>query len=123
LTIRPTNWTLSIIDFGMTGHMSQVSGSSSCGLCGRHITPGSGYIVRIEAMADPQMPPMSMQQIESLDFDATLSELVRQMEGMTADELQDGVYRKFTYHLCGECHREFLANPLGKPRRNPVGKN
>jgi hypothetical protein len=38
------------------------------------------------------------------------------MKGMSADELQDQVHRRFEYKLCRVCQMRFLVNPLGKPR-------
>lgn len=95
----------------------------TCALCGRPIPPGTGYVVRIDVFADPEMPPMTAEAIAAADVNATLVEVMREMEGMTADDLQDGVHRRFEYRLCPACHRKYLANPLGMPRGVRVGKN
>ena len=89
---------------------------NSCALCQRPIAHGSGYCVRIEVYADPHLAPMTTEEIEGSNFSATLSELTRQMQNMTAEELQDGVHRRFEYQLCSVCHKRYLANPLGMPR-------
>ena len=94
-----------------------------CGLCGRGVPPGEGYVVRIDIFADPELPPVTGQQIEALDFDATFAELMEQIKQMSAEELQDGVYRRMEYRLCPPCHRRYLANPLGIPRDTQVGRN
>lgn len=94
-----------------------------CDLCGRAIPCGSGYLVRIEVFADPQLPPMSGDDIAAPDLNATLSELMKQIETMSADELQDGVHRAFNYRLCPRCHASYLSNPLGKPRTRVVSTN
>lgn len=80
-------------------------------------------MVRIEVFADPELSPMTAEELASADFDATLAELSEQMKQMSADELQDGVHRSFEYRLCPACQRRYLANPLGMPRATPVGKN
>jgi hypothetical protein len=77
----------------------------------------------MEVFADPRMPPMSGAEIESIDFDQTLSDLLKEVEAMSADDLQDGVHRGFEYNLCPACHRVFLSNSLGKPRQGRIGKN
>ena len=87
-----------------------------CDLCGRDLSPQGHYIVRIDVFADPALPAVSGQQVNELDFDATLKELIAEMEGLSADDLQDQVHRRFEYHICRPCQMRFLANPLGKPR-------
>ncbi len=93
---------------------------SLCDSCRRGIEPGSGYCVRIEAFADSEMPAISTEGPEA-GGEMDIAELLDQMRDMTGDELQDGVYRSFAYRLCPACHRDFLANPLGRPRRVQVG--
>ena len=96
---------------------------ASCAVCLVAVAPGTGYVVRIDVFADPRLPTMSADQIEATDFDASLAELMEQMKQMSADELQDDVHRRFEYRLCASCQRQYLANPLGMPRKVPVGKN
>src|SRR5579864_2506867 len=79
-----------------------------CALCRRSVAAGSGYVVRIDVFADSELPPMTTEQIEAIDFSATLSDLMEQMKGMSADELQDGVHRRFEYRLCAGCHARYL---------------
>jgi hypothetical protein len=66
---------------------------------------------------------MTAQQIAASDLNTTLSEVLAQIQHMSTDELQDGVHRRMEFRLCAGCHRAYLANPLGIPRRVPVGKN
>lgn len=73
--------------------------------------------------ADPQSPPMTSGEIEAADLNATLAELNKQIQSMSADELQDGVHRSFTYQLCPGCQKKYLANPLGMPRKVLVHRN
>jgi hypothetical protein len=88
-----------------------------CDLCARAIPAHCHYIVRIEIFADPSMPPVTAEEIAKMDFDQTLTELLKEMESMSAEELEDQVHRSFEYRLCRACQIRFLANPLGKPRR------
>jgi hypothetical protein len=94
-----------------------------CAICGGEIDSGAGFILNIEVFADPQMPPMTSAQIAAANFDEALDEVLKQAENMTADDLQDGVYRKFSYRLCPACHGIYLANPLGMPRKMKLGRN
>lgn len=79
--------------------------------------------MRIEVYADPEMPPMSGAEIAQTDFNTALAELMEQMKDMSADEVEDAVHRRFEYHLCPQCQRRYLANPLGLSRQAHVGRN
>lgn len=84
---------------------------------------GAGYVVRIDVFADPEIPPMTAEQIASADLNATLAQVIEQTKHLSAEDLQDSVHRRFHYRLCPACHRQYLANPLGLPRTVQVGKN
>jgi hypothetical protein len=97
--------------------------SVACELCGRVVLLHESYVVRMDIFADPSVPPTTSDELAAADFDETLNELLEQMKHLTADDLQDDVHRRFEYRLCRPCQREFLANPLGKPRRVRAGRN
>ena len=94
-----------------------------CDLCDRPMPQHASYVVRMDVYADPTIPPLNTEEIEETDFDDTFNTLLDEMKNITADDLQDGVHRRFEYRLCPLCHRRFLANPLGKPRDWRTGKN
>src|SRR3954447_7758201 len=95
-----------------------------CDLCGRRIAPHAHYIVTIEIYADPAMPAVSSEDLEELDLDRTMAELLKEIEGLSAEDLQDQVHRKFEYRVCRACQMRLLANPLGKPRgQTKLGRN
>ncbi len=94
-----------------------------CEICDCTLAAHESYVVRIEAFADPALPPMSDEELQNADFDQTFSQVLDEMQHMTADQLQDGVYRRFEYRLCPRCHRRFLTNPLGKPRGTRASEN
>jgi hypothetical protein len=95
----------------------------TCELCDRAVPKHMSFVVRMDIFADPMMPPLSTEELEETDFDETFGKLMDEMKGMTADDLQDGVHRRFEYRLCPVCHKKFLANPMGKPRDLREGKN
>jgi hypothetical protein len=97
--------------------------SSTCDLCGQPIAPHAHYIIRIDVFADPSVPPMTTEELEQADRDKTIEKLLDEMSRLSADELRDQVHRRFEYHLCPACHRRFLVNPLGLPRRHRSGEN
>lgn len=94
-----------------------------CELCDRQLLKHASYVVRMDVFADPSMPPMSTAELEETDFDETLDKLLAEMKGMTTEDLQDGVHRRFEFRLCPACHRQFLVNPMGKPRNVSAGQN
>jgi hypothetical protein len=93
-----------------------------CDLCGTMIPLNAHYIVRIDVFADPSMPELTTDEIDSAAAQNQLAILIHEMELMSAEELQDQVHRRFEYKLCGPCQRKFLANPLGRPRRSPIAQ-
>lgn len=60
----------------------QANVPTHCGLCGKTLAVGGGFIVRIEIFADPRLPQMTGGEVESLNFDQTLSQLLKQIEGI-----------------------------------------
>jgi hypothetical protein len=95
----------------------------SCEICGREMQPHTHYVVRIDVFADPEMPQTSAAELAETDFDGEISKLMEEMKGMSADELQDQVHRRFEFKICRACQVRFLSNPLGKPRRVGAGRN
>jgi hypothetical protein len=96
---------------------------NTCSLCGASVELGSGYIVRIDVFADPEIPPLTAEQIAAANLDQTLAEVIEQARKMSEQELQESVHRRFEYRLCPSCHRRYLDNPLGMPRVVTEGKN
>jgi hypothetical protein len=97
--------------------------SVRCDLCSRIVPLHASYVLKMSLYADPAMPAVSEQELAAMDLAETMSELFEQMKELSADDLQDQVYRSFEYRLCPACQKQFLANPLGKPRRPGLGTN
>jgi hypothetical protein len=94
-----------------------------CDACGVSVPPHAHFVVRIDVFADPSLPAMTTEQLEEISAEQTFKDLIEQMKSMSADELMDGVHRRFEYRLCAECQKRFLANPLGLPRVKRMGEN
>jgi hypothetical protein len=94
-----------------------------CALCKRPVPQHAAYVVRIDVFADPAMPPLGSEEWAATDFDESMSDLMQPREGMSEEDLQDDVHRRFEYHVCRPCQRLILANPLGKPRKVRAGTN
>lgn len=104
-------------------YSSAVAPLVTCDLCDAMLPTHASYVVRIDVYADPSLPPITTEALESFDLDAAMAEVKVASEGMSADDLQDGVHRRFEHRLCPRCQRAFLANPLGKPRATRAGTN
>lgn len=98
--------------------------ASKCAVCARPLAAGRFYVVRVDVFADPSA--------EAIDTNAkpgeagyveSVEEVIASMAGMSADELEDQVARRFEYHLCPECQKLVLRNPLGLPRRWRMSEN
>jgi hypothetical protein len=68
--------------------------------------------VNIEAIADPTPPTISAEDLAS-DIRKRIEQLLQQMEGLSAQEAMDQVYRRFTFYLCGPCYRKWIETPTG----------
>ena len=81
-------------------------------------------MVRIDVFADPTPEPIDTSaQPGEAGYIESVEELLAQMEGMSEEELQDQVARRFEYHLCPDCQKLILKNPLGLPRRRKLSSN
>jgi len=79
------------------------------------MAPHEHYVVRIDVFADPELPAVTAAELAAAN-DGEMQKLLEQMKHMTAEELQDQVFRRVEFRICPACHAPFLANPLGKPR-------
>ncbi len=86
----------------------------SCHRCGAALRLGNGtaYLIRIEAMADPTPPTLDPSECDG-DFNRAFREVLSQLEGMSAQEAMDQVYRRFSFYLCPSCYRRWIENPTG----------
>jgi hypothetical protein len=94
-----------------------------CDRCGVEIPVSASYVVRIEAFADPSMPAVSAETLEAIDFDEAFRAIIEEAKRYSTEELNDQVHRRFEFRLCPSCHRNFIANPLAKPRVQSPGHN
>ena len=91
-----------------------------CASCGKPLRPGGFFVVRVDVFADPTPEPIDTAALHAAGgagHAQTVAGLLAQMAGMTDDELQDAVARRFEYAVCPACQTLILANPLGLPRR------
>jgi hypothetical protein len=71
---------------------------SNCAICNIAVTIGKSYMVRIDIFADPAWSDSKLTSADG-EIKDSLTHLINQIKSMTADELQDGVHRRFEYRL------------------------
>lgn len=111
---------------GAATHKRQVTKDpgQSCAVCARKLAAGRFYVVRMDVFADPAPEPIDTSALPGeAGYVESVEEIMAQMQGMSAEELQDQVARRFEYHLCPECQKLVLRNPLGLPRRARLSTN
>jgi hypothetical protein len=84
-----------------------------CKHCSIEVHPGRGdyYLVRIDAVADPQ-PPIITQEDLDQDVGAEIDRLIRLMKGLNEQQLEQQVYRNKAIYLCIRCFNRWFENPL-----------
>ena len=87
----------------------------ACDLCGARLKAGENtrYVVRIEVYAAPESPEITPEELAK-DHKQEILALLSQMDSLSTEEIQNGVYRLMRFDLCAECRDRYLANPLGK---------
>jgi hypothetical protein len=85
-----------------------------CDRCAAELRPGTGdfYRVTVEAVADP-FPPSDSGAEGPADLRRKIERLLEQMQGLSAQEAMDQVYRRVTLYLCIPCYRRWIENPVG----------
>jgi hypothetical protein len=84
-----------------------------CDRCGMTIPPHAHYVVKMEVYADPSLPAVSSDDLEETDYAQRTADLLREMEGMSAQELEDAVHWRREFKICRPCQVGLLRNPLG----------
>jgi hypothetical protein len=77
------------------------------------IPPHAHYVVKMEVYADPTLPAVSSDDLEETDYARRMGELLAEMEGLSAEELEDAVHWRREFRICRPCQRALLKNPLG----------
>lgn len=86
-----------------------------CARCATELIPGDGsyYVVKIEAVADPNGPTLASDIPSSNEIRRQIKKLIAQLEDVSAQEAMHQVHRRLTIHLCGKCYSGWIENPVG----------
>ena len=84
-----------------------------CKRCSKEVHPGRGdyYLVRIDAVADPQ-PPIITQEDLDQDVGAEIERLIRRMKSMSELQLERQVFRRKAIYLCVRCFNHWIETPV-----------
>jgi hypothetical protein len=85
-----------------------------CKRCSKEVHPGRGdyYLVRIDAVADPE-PPVFTEEDLDRDVGAEIVRLIRRMKGLSEKQLESQVYRQKAIYLCVRCFNHWIENSVG----------
>ncbi len=83
-----------------------------CNRCGAALTPGRGgyFQVTIEAVADPDAPVVTAEEMEK-DLAAEIRRTIARLEGVSPREAMDQVHRRLVIYLCDACYRPWIEDP------------
>ena len=71
------------------------------------------YVVRLEVQA--VMEPINDNELtDDRDHLLEIEEILERADDEECDAIAPEVYQKKSYDLCCDCHRKFMANPLGR---------
>ncbi len=85
-----------------------------CKRCSKEVHPGRGdyYLVRIDAVADPQPPIISQEDLDQ-DVRAEIERLIALTKSMSEQQLERQVFRQKVIYLCVPCFNRWIDNPVG----------
>lgn len=88
-----------------------------CDRCQRDLPPGDpAWILRLEAYADFDGILRDLdEEILEAELRALLEKVEQTPDGEATTILEDEVYLKRLYRLCGACRERWVANPLNLP--------
>lgn len=91
-----------------------------CRRCGIVVQPGrgDGYLVRIQALADPAPPVFTAEDL-ARDPRQEIARLAKALHGLSPQEALDQVYRQVVFWLCGRCYRQWIERPVAPAGSHP----
>ena len=88
-------------------------GRLHCKRCSKEVHPGRGdyYFVRIDAVADPQPPVITQEDLDQ-DVGVEIERLICLMKGLSEQQLERQVFRQKAIYLCMQCFNRWIENPV-----------
>jgi hypothetical protein len=96
-----------------------MTGRYICDRCGDTIPPHAHYVVKVEVYADPSMPAVTSDDLEESDYAQRTENLLKEMEAMSAEQLEESVHWSREFRVCRPCQLTLLRDPLGARATGP----
>jgi hypothetical protein len=82
-------------------------------MCGVRIEQSDlRYALKMNIFAAYDIMKIDVSDLER-DYEEEIHRLIEKIEGMNPKELEEDVFKQFTFDLCRTCQRKLLKNPLG----------
>ena len=88
----------------------------SCDICGTRIERNElRYVLKMSIFAAYDRLQIELADLQK-DYEEEIRKLVEKMKQMNPKELEEDVFKQFSFDLCRKCQQKFIKNPLGKRR-------
>ncbi len=89
-----------------------------CDICKKELDDDSLiYDLNIEIKAKYKKLEINLKDL-LVDHMDEIRELIEKTAGLTAEKLQDDIYKLFSFHLCPACKQRYIKDPLGQKSGN-----
>ncbi|HOL19095.1 MAG TPA: hypothetical protein PLT82_03035 [Candidatus Hydrogenedens sp.] len=83
-----------------------------CDGCGKILKQDElRYRIKIEGMAIYEQNEIHLADLIR-DHQDEISDLIKKMENMSPDELEEQIYKNFEFDLCPACYKIYIRNPI-----------
>jgi len=84
-----------------------------CDICRKELDENDlVYDLNIEVKAKYNKLEISLKDL-LVDHMDEIQELIEKTAGLTAEKLQDDIYKLLSFHLCPACKQRYMNDPLG----------
>ena len=82
-----------------------------CDACGKSLLKNDlRYKVKIEVIAVYEKNEIHLKDLIQ-NHQEEIERIIKDMELITADELESQIYKRFEFDLCPACHKKYISNP------------
>lgn len=89
----------------------------TCHMCGRELYPGIGrYVVDIQVYAPYEILEINLEELAERDLDRELRDVLKELRRADPEEVEEKVFKAYSYVLCDRCREMYSSDPLGRSR-------